>query len=253
MPAPSTRGGVVEIPVDHGQRRHEHDRGERELGPDEGDRDREARELRVGQPGNVALNQPGLVEEEVQRAPGRVEHPGPDHGGDGTGQHPWQDHHRADERAAAEGCEQQPGGAKAGEDGERGRHGCEGGRVADRLPEVVAGDHLAVVREADERCGRQDHDHLVEAAVERIRHGVEREQQHEQQRRQHPQDGVALVAHRRGRSAGAGRRPRGAPVGPSGHAPRTSFRSSSQRFAPASMTSATLASPTKALAISGRK
>ena len=35
------------------------------------------------------------------------------------------------------------------------------------------------------------------------------------------------------------------------HAPRTSFLSSSQRFAPASMTSATLASPTKALAISG--
>ena len=156
-------GGVVEIPVDHGQRRHEQDRGERELGPDEGDRDREARELRVGQPGDVALDQPGLVEEEVQRAPGRVEHPGPEHGADGAGQHPGQDHDRADERAAAEGCEQQPGGTKAGEDGERSRHGGEGGCIADRLPEIVAGDDLAVVREADKRCGRQEHDYLVEA------------------------------------------------------------------------------------------
>ena len=194
---PVDLGRIVQIALDHGQAGHDQDRRERELGPDEGDHHGEPGKARIGQPGNVAIDQSDLVEQEIEEAPRRVKHPDPNHRRDRARQDPGQDHRGAHQRAAAKGRKQQAGREEAREDRERGgdrgkRHG-----VAQGLPEGRAGHHLPVVVEADERLLREDRDHLVEAAIECVGGRVEREQEDEAERRQHPGDGVTLVAHHR--------------------------------------------------------
>ena len=164
---------------DHLERRQQEHRGQRPLLPHVGDDETDAGADDVAHPRHVAVDGAGGQEQAVQHPVVAVEDPAPEDPADDGRDGPREQDHDLQQRAAEHRLVQEQRGPQAVEgDGEHGQDGEDRGGPQGP-PEVVAGDHLPEVLEADEVVvERPRQDVLVDAQVDAVEQRVDGEERH---------------------------------------------------------------------------